>query len=54
VARYLLPRWGNIKANAISRADVRAMMVRIEAPITANQVLASTSAIFSCGEAGDP
>ena len=47
VARYLLPRWGRMKAGAISRADVRAMMVRIEAPITANQVLASASAIFS-------
>ena len=47
VARYLIPRWGKLKANAITRADVRAMMVRIEAPITANQVLASASAIFS-------
>jgi integrase len=47
VARYLLPKWSKLKANAITRADVRAMMIRIEAPITANQVLASASAIFS-------
>ena len=47
VMRHLLPRWGGLKVSAISRADVRAMMVRIETPITANQVLASASAIFS-------
>jgi hypothetical protein len=37
VARHLLPKWGKLKATAISRADVRAMMIRIEAPIVANQ-----------------
>ena len=48
VARYLLSRWGKIKASAITRTDVRAVMARMsEAPITANQVLASASAIFS-------
>ena len=48
IARYLLPRWGKIKASAITRTDVRAVMARMsEAPITANQVLASASAIFS-------
>jgi integrase len=47
VARHLLPRWGKLKASAISRADVRAMMIRIEAPIVANQTLAAASAIFS-------
>ena len=47
VARHLLPRWGKLKAIAITRADVRAMMVRIEAPIVANQTLAAASAIFS-------
>jgi integrase len=47
VARYLLPRWGRLKAASITRADVRAAIVRIGAPITANQVLASASAIFS-------
>ena len=41
------PRWGKLKASAISRADVQAMMLRIEAPIIANQTLAAASAIFS-------
>jgi hypothetical protein len=37
VRRHLLPRWGNLKSSAITRADVRAvMMIRIEAPIVAN------------------
>ena len=47
VQRHLLPRWGRMKASAISRADVRAMMLRIDAPIVANQTLAAASAIFS-------
>ena len=47
VASYLLPRWGKLKASDITRADVRAVMMRIAAPITANQVLASASAIFT-------
>ena len=45
--RHLLPRWGKLKASAITRADVRAVMIRIDAPIVANQVLAAASAIFS-------
>ena len=45
--KHLLPRWGTLKAAAITRADVRAMMIRIAAPIVANQVLAAGSAIFS-------
>jgi integrase len=47
VRKHLLPRWGKLKASAITRADVRAAMIRIEAPILANQVLAAASAIFS-------
>jgi integrase len=48
VARYVLPSLGKLKASAIVRADLRAMMLRLsEAPITANQALASASAIFS-------
>jgi integrase len=47
VQRYLLPRWGKLQATSISRADVRTMMSRIEAPVLANQVLAAASAIFS-------
>jgi integrase len=47
VERNLTPRWGKMKANAITRADVRAVMARIKAPIVANQTLAAASAIFS-------
>jgi integrase len=47
VRRYLLPRWAKLQAASITRADVRAMMGHIEAPILANQVLAAASAIFS-------
>jgi integrase len=47
VRRYLLPRWGKVDAKSISRADVRAMMGRIEAPVLANQVKLAASAIFS-------
>ena len=47
VQRHLLPRWGGLKVSAIQRPDVKNMMLRIEAPIVANQVLASASAIFS-------
>src|SRR5215831_13755876 len=47
VRRYLLPHWGKLQAGVISRADVRAMMARIEAPTLANQVLAAASAVFA-------
>jgi integrase len=47
VQRYLLPRWGKLSAATITRADVKAVMAQIEAPILANQVLAAASAIFS-------
>ena len=47
VRKHLLPRWGKLQAADVARADVRAMMARIEAPITANQTLAAASAIFS-------
>src|SRR6185436_21101527 len=47
VRRHLLPRWSKLKASAITRADVRAVMIRIDAPIVANQTLAAASAIFS-------
>jgi len=47
VRRHLLPRWDKLKATAITRADVRAVMIRIDAPIVANQTLAAASAIFS-------
>jgi integrase len=47
VERNLLPHWGGLQAADISRSHVRAMMARIEAPVTANQTLAAASAIFS-------
>lgn len=49
VKRYLLPRWGNLQASEIARADVKAMMARTAAPILANQVLATASAVFAFG-----
>ena len=47
VRRYALPRWGKLQASTITRSDVKAMMASIEAPVLANQVLASVSAIFT-------
>jgi integrase len=49
VDRYLLPRWRNLPAANITRADVRAIMDSIAAPVLANQVRASASAIFTWG-----
>lgn len=49
VRKHLLPRWGKMKVADIKRADVKAMMNRIAAPITANQTLAAASAIFTWG-----
>jgi integrase len=47
VRRYVLPRWGKLQAAGIVRADVKALMASIKAPILGNQVLAAVSAIFS-------
>lgn len=47
VSRYVLPEWGERDAGAITRADVRAVLGKINGPVLANQVLASTSAIFT-------
>ena len=47
VARYLLPRWAKLDIGSIRRADVKAAIAAIAAPILANQVLAAASAIFS-------
>jgi integrase len=47
VRKHLLPRWGKLLAASISRADVRALFASIEAPVLANQVRASASAMFS-------
>src|SRR5262249_47139867 len=42
-----LPAWGALRANTLTRADVRSVMSKINGPILANQVLASASAIFT-------
>jgi integrase len=48
VERYATPRWGKLQASSITRADVKAMLARIEdAPVLQNQVLAAVSAVFS-------
>jgi integrase len=47
IRRYVTPRWAKLQAASITRADVKAAMGRIEAPVLANQVLAAASAIFS-------
>jgi integrase len=47
VRPHLLPQWGKLDAKSITRADVRALMARIEAPVLANNVLSAASAIFS-------
>jgi integrase len=47
VRRYLLPAWGKLSAESITRSDVRAVIGKIVAPSLANQVLAAASAIFS-------
>jgi integrase len=49
VQRYLVPKWGSLRAADINRADMRAALAKIKAPVLANQVLASASAIFSWG-----
>ena len=47
VRRYAIPRWGKLVPKAITRSDVRNLVERIEAPVLANAVLASLSAVFS-------
>jgi integrase len=47
IRRYVLPKLGKIEAASITRADIRATVGRIAAPILANQVLKSTGAVFS-------
>lgn len=47
VRRHLLPAWGDLDASAITRADVRAVLGKINGPVVANQALAAASAIYS-------
>ena len=46
---YLLPRFGNVRASDVSRADVRAMLEEIaeRAPVVANRVLALIRKIYN-------
>src|SRR6516225_4438651 len=43
VDRFAIPKWGKLQASSVTRADVKQMMARIEAPIVANQTLAAVS-----------
>lgn len=47
VRKHLLPKWAKLRAMDITRSDVNAVVASIAAPITANQALASASAIFT-------
>jgi integrase len=47
VRKYLTPRWGKLPAPGITRSDVKSAIAAIDAPVLANQVLASASAVFS-------
>ena len=47
VRRHAVPALGKLLVSDISRADIKAMMRRIDAPISANQTLAFTRSIFA-------
>jgi hypothetical protein len=47
VKKHLIPKWRKSKAADITRSDVKTLIRKIDAPIVANQVLASASAIFT-------
>jgi integrase len=47
IRRFAIPRWGKLRTSAITRADVKALMSKIEGPIIGNQTLAAISAVFS-------
>ena len=47
VRKNLLPKWAKLSAAAITRADVNRLLEQIDAPILANQILSSASAIFT-------
>jgi integrase len=47
VRRYAMPRWAKLAAPSITYDDVEALLGRIAAPVLANQILASISAVFS-------
>ncbi len=47
ITRYVLPHLGQHDATSISRADIRAMLAKVDAKVLQNQILASTSAVFT-------
>lgn len=47
VRRFLLPRWGKLKASEISRADARALFASIAKDSVANATMAAASKIFA-------
>jgi integrase len=47
VRRYLLPLWAELDIGSIKRADVKAAIATIEAPVLANHILAAAGAVFS-------
>jgi integrase len=47
VRRKVLPRWAKLNIKSITRAEVRTIIAKIDAPIAANQTLAAVSAIFT-------
>jgi integrase len=47
IESYVLKKWGKLQAASVTRGDAKALMAGISSPTTANQVLASASAIFS-------
>ena len=47
VDRFLIPRWGKLRAPDVKRSDVEAVIGQIGKPALANAVLASASAIFA-------
>jgi integrase len=47
VTRFVLPVLGDLNAEAITRADVRGVVGKLNSPTLANQVLTAMSAIFS-------
>ena len=50
IQRYVLPRWGKLQSQAITRGDIKQMMSRMaESPVVANSVKAALSAIFNWG-----
>jgi integrase len=46
IGRYAVPKLGSLAAASVTRSDIKNILAKM-APILANQVLASTSAVFS-------